>query len=154
MKTCSICEKSLPADSFYSKKNSRDGLHPYCKPCARAKSNARHHAKREEILPKMREYYAKNADKWENCGHGLPYQRRKAQARHRNKNRIMPWNDPAAEDFAFYAASVVEGVYGGKVHVDHVIPLNGKLVSGLHVHSNLQLLNQSANLRKAAKWQT
>jgi 5-methylcytosine-specific restriction endonuclease McrA len=154
MKRCSICEKTLPADSFYSKKNSRDGLHPWCKPCARAKSNARHHARRDEILPKMRDYYAKNADKWDDYGNGLPYQRRKAQARLRAKNRIMPWNDPSAEDFVFYAASVVEGVYGGKVHVDHVIPLNGKRVSGLHVHSNLQLLNQSANLRKASKWPT
>ena len=154
MKRCSICEEALPADSFYSKKNSRDGLHPYCKPCTRAKSNARHHAKRDEILPKMREYYAKNADKWDGYGNGLPYQRRKAQARQRAKGRIMPWNDPSAEDFVYYAASVIEKVYGGKVHVDHVIPLNGKRVSGLHVHSNLQLLNQSANLRKASKWLT
>lgn len=152
MKRCSICEKTLSADSFYRKKNSRDGLHPWCKPCTRAKSNARYYAKREEILPKMRAYYSENKEKWEDCGHGLPYQRRKAVARHRNKSRIMPWNDPMAEDFIYYAATVIEGVYGGKVHVDHIVPLNGERVSGLHVHSNLQLLSQTANLRKWRKW--
>lgn len=35
-----------------------------------------------------------------------------------------------------------------KYHVDHVIPIQGSVVSGLHVHNNLQIILASENVRK------
>lgn len=53
---------------------------------------------------------------------------------------------------AYELAVLRTQLFGFAWHVDHVIPLQGKLVSGLHVPSNLQVIPWRDNVAKANKY--
>lgn len=73
--------------------------------------------------------------------------------RRANKNQATPkWLSPIqlAQLQEFYdISSAISMQTGIAHHVDHICPLNGEFVKGLHVPWNLQVLPASENIRKS-----
>ena len=70
--------------------------------------------------------------------------------------RIPKWLTPI--DFErinneYRVAKLLSKLTGSSWHVDHIIPLQGKLVSGLHVPSNLKAIPAKENMAKNNKFE-
>lgn len=69
------------------------------------------------------------------------------------KKRMPAWADHDKIDNWYEAAAHSTEASGIPHEVDHIIPLHGKLVSGLHIDYNMQILTKNANQRKRNKFE-
>lgn len=67
--------------------------------------------------------------------------------------RMPAWRDQTAIDAIYSEARRITAETGVLYHVDHEIPLQGELVSGLHVHNNLRVMLGDDNLRKGHRFE-
>lgn len=62
------------------------------------------------------------------------------------------WRDKKAIKAIYQEARRLTTETGIKHEVDHIVPITGKKVCGLHVEANLQILTKTQNTRKHAKF--
>lgn len=176
MKKCTKCNIIKNFNEFGIKKRNPDGMNYYCKQCSkdldkkyyyanlhknrgRKKLNTKRYYNlvsnyvelkkqydkkryiklKDKILIKCNEYRKRNP--WLDIF--------KSNKRRAAKLKATPaWADLDKIAIVYQKAKWLESVTGLKYHVDHVIPLQGKNVCGLHIWENLQILEASINLQK------
>lgn len=180
-KLCKRCNTHKPLLHFSPRADAKDGLAYWCTPCKTAATAAgprrkqvlRNYRERHADVCKQRvkacvtakpEHYAKKAAAWAQAnkervlaGRRAAYKKNAAQEIARVRLRKKRTDAAPAWLLPGHHAEI-EGLYRfcqlfRGFEVDHVIPLNGKQVSGLHVPENLQVLTVRANRQKGAKFE-
>ena len=177
MKQCSVCQETKPFLSFHKQKSGPGGYRSACKDCRKGEHVDRYEADKDEWNKRSVAWRAANPDKAKliyakfreaNREQRNAHKRDWAQAnkgivnaynikRYAEKlNRTPAWLsefDKLKIECLYQLAAMRTRESGYIWHVDHIIPLQGKFVSGLHVPSNLRVIPAVENNRKYNRYE-
>jgi len=75
-----------------------------------------------------------------------------ANRRAKEKRATPSWANQFFIAEAYHLAKLRRQVCGGDWHVDHIVPLQGDTVCGLHVEHNLRVIPGTENMRKSNRY--
>ncbi len=152
VKTCSICNEELPVSLFQMKKRTRkDGtryrsLSSMCKKCKNNK-NAEYRASPQgkDVIRTYRQ-----------SPEGKARAKRESALRKRRNRKATPkWLTKEQKQQIVDTYELMRDcrtITGEDYHVDHIVPLRGENICGLHVPWNLQVLPAYVNINKSNQY--
>lgn len=146
MKECRVCGDVKPVTEYYKQARNRDGLFHECKKCCTQRRREYYAANPEKQKIKNRIAYEKNKRYYIDKGMMYLKKRRGAMPKWLNeKHKFLLEEIYELRDLRTEATGITH-------HVDHIIPLKGDGVCGLHVPWNLQILTAFENRSKGNKY--
>ena len=124
MKQCKACLETKDRSEFYPRYTTKDGLYSVCKTCHKAKT-AMH--KKTHATVKSVSVPDRCVPHWLTDG---------------------DWQEMKA---MYLQATHLTKATGSRYVVDHIYPMRGSTVSGLHVPSNLRVVPERENQKKYNK---
>lgn len=136
-KVCNMCKEEKPLNMFHKASRSSDGHQYSCKHCKKAyQSNSK------SRLEVSRKYYARNTHK-----HSQLVRARQAGLKKATPDWLTEAHKLEMSDLYWLARDL--STFGDEPYeVDHIVPLKGRDICGLHVPWNLQVLPRSINRSK------
>lgn len=166
MKYCSKCKQQKSFDAFVKNKSKKDGLSTECKPCKKLQSKEYYQKNKSKVKEKVFEYRINNPEKVSQVKKDW-YQANSKSTKEKvciyRKDNRGKCNALSTKYKADKIKATPKWAELDKIsivyqkakewgfHVDHIIPLRSKTVCGLHVWSNLQLLDSKLNMQKSNK---
>jgi len=167
-KACNKCGIKKPIIDFHKQKDCLGGFRATCKLCVKERKSV-HYANNKEVYKERwalwkekidrSDYYAtyrvENKEKIKQYQINTRHLSAKNRAirRARLLQRTPTWltgGDLFEIECIYKYCGALRGI-GLKYEVDHIIPLAGKNISGLHVPTNLQVIPMVNNRKKANK---
>jgi len=154
-KVCKKCNTKKLLSDFHKCSRNKSGVQSKCKNCASKLAKERYIENTEKVLlinarwrNKHRDRHRKAQKQWEQKNPSSKYFYT-AVRRARKKNATPAWADMDRIKYTYAHCHWLNKTFGHNMHVDHIVPLNGKNVCGLHVHTNLQIIPAEENMKKS-----
>ncbi len=150
-KKCGTCKEIKDFGMFGENKSAKDGRYGECRACGITRSSKWRTKNPEKSKENSVEWRVKNPEKFkasytkyktDNSG---KVNADNANRRARKSNATLKWVNLKEIEKIF------KNCPSGH-HVDHIIPLNNILISGLHIPCNLQYLKAADNIKKGNKF--
>lgn len=141
-KPCTCCGLTKLASEFYKRSGSKDGLSYKCKEC-------------------FKNYYHNNLDSRQKYQVTYWHSKAKfeidiaakrawnAKRRVKESSFTLTKEQKASIRDSYALARYLSANTNQQWHVDHIVPVNGKTVCGLHAPWNLKVVPATVNLRKS-----